>query len=759
MEFLSEPAAVSNDSSAAAPELLSPAGSPDSLRAALAAGADAVYFGGASFSNRMRARNFGEDELSDAVRLCHSAGAAAHITVNTRVRDREMDDLLRFADRLLSAPSDAVPDAFIVADFGAAREIHRRFPGLSLHASTQTSLSSLSDCRMLEEMGFSRLVVPRELTREEIQKLCAAAPLEIEMFLHGAHCVSLSGQCLLSCMMGGRSGNRGECAQPCRLPFTLRRCDHVNRGNGDVTGHPLSLADLCLAGRIPEVLGTGVRSLKIEGRLKSPDYVYGTTKIYRILLDERRSATDKERKALADLFSRGFTDGYFSYNYTCMASRQVSGESAKTPSISKADIDQALDQRLRSREVQATCVPLSAEFRLLSGEPARFTLALREAPEHAVSVTGDAPQTADGKPLTAASAAKNLTKFGDTKYSLSADDITFVLGEHLWYPVSALNQLRRDALALLESETEQQKPDAPSEVSAKPVGSTAFLPYIVPDSPPKTVGKPIRTAEVADLRTLFDPPVSQGFAEFFDTVYVPAHTFAEAVEKAKNQPFPTELAAVLPPLMPSDENTEALLEAVKAAGRRRVLCHTLGQVSLARQHGLLADMSFRANLTNTAAFAEYRRIGCERIVLSPEIPPAAVAGIGGGAIVYGRLPLMTLARCVICGGKCPFGRHGGRAANRNKYSLEPNSKITKSPCCAAVLRDRKGEEFPVLGFRGMDCTNVVYNAVPTWMADRADQLRPIAHQHFLFTTETSEEADRVVRAYLEKRPYARGRRM
>ncbi|MBO4932591.1 MAG: U32 family peptidase, partial [Clostridia bacterium] len=203
------------------PELLAPAGSVDSLRAALAAGADAVYFGGTSFSNRMRAKNFGDSELTDAIRLCHSVGAAAHITVNTRVRDREMDEILRLADTLLNVGDpDASPDALIVADFGIAREIHRRYPEIALHASTQTSFASPADCRMLAEMGFTRLVIPRELSRAEIRRLCEQSPLEIEMFIHGAHCVSCSGQCLMSYTMGGRSGNRGECAQPCRLPFS-----------------------------------------------------------------------------------------------------------------------------------------------------------------------------------------------------------------------------------------------------------------------------------------------------------------------------------------------------------------------------------------------------------------------------------------------------------------------------------------------------------------------------------------------------------
>lgn len=761
--ILSESSSVTNPAKPL-PELLAPAGSIDSLRAALAAGADAVYFGGTSFSNRMRAKNFGDSELSDAIRLCHSVGAAAHITVNTRVRDREMDDILRLADTLLGNP-DAAPDALIVADFGIAREIHRRYPEIALHASTQTSLSSPADCKMLAEMGFSRLVIPRELTRFEIKNLCDAAPLEIEMFLHGAHCVSCSGQCLLSYMMGGRSGNRGECAQPCRLPFEIKRTDGAestkkrsdNRNSAQKSG-ALSLADMCLAGRIPEVIDTGVRSLKIEGRLKSAAYVYGTTKIYRTLLDERRCATEEEVRELAKLFSRGYTDGYFSYNYTRMSSVQVSGDAEKSPAGRTSEINKALDVRIRTNAIPETLVPLTAEFMLTEGVPARFTLSRKDTPDCTATVTGDVPQTAAGNPITDGSAAKNLTKFGGTKYSLSVDDITFRIGENLWYPVSALNDLRRRALTALEecviAEPEREEVQKITEKSAD------LLTY-TPDSFEKFTGKTIRTAEVADIRTLLEPSVSREFSDYFDTVYVPAYSFTEAVERSKNQPF-AELAAVLPVYTPSDEILEKLFENLKNTGCKRVLCHTIGQVHLVEKYNFSADMSFRANITNTAAYAEYRRIGCDRIVLSPEIPPAAVESIGGGAVVYGRLPLMTLARCVICDGKCPFGNRGGRAVELNNYTLSTNSNLTKNPraaCCTAVLRDRKGEEFPVIGTPMYDCVNIVYNSVPTWMADRSDQIKHISHQHFMFTTETPNEADRVVRDYIKKRPTERGRRL
>ena len=201
------------------PELLAPAGSPEALTAAMAAGADAVYFGGSAFSNRMRARNFGTDELTEALRQTGRWGVRSYITINTRVRDDEMGDVLRLAEFLLKGGCSG----FITADMGIAAQIHSAFPEAMLHGSTQMTMANAEDARMMAEHGFTRMVVPREISLAELQELTRESPLEIEMFLHGAYCVSVSGQCLMSWAMGGRSGNRGECAQPCRMVYRTER--------------------------------------------------------------------------------------------------------------------------------------------------------------------------------------------------------------------------------------------------------------------------------------------------------------------------------------------------------------------------------------------------------------------------------------------------------------------------------------------------------------------------------------------------------
>lgn len=279
------------------PFLLSPAGSYAALRAAVDAGADEVYLGGSEFNARMNAGNFDKAQLIKASALCREAGVKLHITLNTLVFDREFKQVLEYADFLAS---EVEPNALIVQDIGLACELRRRFPRLALHASTQMRIHSPEDAVFLKNLGFTRAVLARELPKEDIAAF-AATGLETEVFVHGAICVSESGGCLMSSVIGGRSGNRGECAQPCRLPYRTAN-----------NKYPLSLKDMCLAGHITELFETGVSSLKIEGRMKSPEYVGAVTAVYRRLIDENRNADESELKLLKSVFSRsGFTDGYF----------------------------------------------------------------------------------------------------------------------------------------------------------------------------------------------------------------------------------------------------------------------------------------------------------------------------------------------------------------------------------------------------------------------------------------------------------------
>ncbi|MBR5314755.1 MAG: U32 family peptidase, partial [Clostridia bacterium] len=276
------------------PELLAPVGSEETLGAAIKAGADAVYLGGKLYNARMNAKNFDSDGIKRAVELCHSNGVRLYITLNTLIYDRNFKDALKYAEELYKSGVDAL----ITADVGLSRTIKKELPDFELHASTQMTGHNVAAAEYLAEMGFSRMVCAREMSKNDINELVKKSPIEIEMFIHGAMCVCQSGQCLMSSFIGNRSGNRGECAQPCRLPYN--------------NGYPISLKDMCLANHVKELIDMGVASLKIEGRMKSPSYVYSVVSTYRKLLDENRNATPKEIEKLASVFSRGgFSDGYF----------------------------------------------------------------------------------------------------------------------------------------------------------------------------------------------------------------------------------------------------------------------------------------------------------------------------------------------------------------------------------------------------------------------------------------------------------------
>ncbi|MGM9642493.1 MAG: U32 family peptidase [Eubacteriales bacterium] len=281
------------------PELLAPAGSPEALSAAIRAGADAVYMGASGFNARIGAANFTPESLKYEIARAHEAGVRIYLTLNTLVYDREIPEMLGTAEAAYLAGADAL----IVADLGVASLLRRTFPDLPLHASTQMSGHNLDAARELHKLGFERMVIVRETSRENMELICRQSPIEIEAFVHGALCVCHSGQCLFSSIVGGRSGNRGLCAQPCRLPYT---------GERGSRSYPLSLKDLSLAEHLPELIDMGVSSLKVEGRMKPPEYVGGVISIWRRLLDECRGATPEEMRRLAEIFSRqGFTDGYY----------------------------------------------------------------------------------------------------------------------------------------------------------------------------------------------------------------------------------------------------------------------------------------------------------------------------------------------------------------------------------------------------------------------------------------------------------------
>ncbi len=659
------------------PELLCPAGSPEALDAAIEGGADAVYLGGQAFNARMNAKNFGGDALRSAVLRAHRFGVKVYLTLNTLVTDRELPAFVEAAREA----QEAGVDALIVADLGGAAAIHRALPDLELHASTQMSAHNAAAGIELQRLGFSRMVIARETSEEDIKAIVAKSPIEIEMFIHGALCVSHSGQCLFSSLVGGRSGNRGECAQPCRLPYS---CDTCKKSKN---AYPLSLKDLSLAAHVPALIASGVSSLKIEGRMKSPEYVRDTARIWRRLLDESRAATPAEMRQLADAFSRGgFTDGY----YQGQIDRSMLGiRSEADKSVSRAQIPfEGLTKKLA----------LTASAILQKETPITLTLSDKT---HTVTVTGENPMPAINAPMSEESARKSLSKFGGTVYELT--DLDIALDEGLMVPVSQLNDLRRRALAALEA-------------AAMPHASTIQASY----SRKNPTGKRGTTRSAS-----FTSPaqITREAQAFFDRIYLPLAHFSQKAN-----------GVILPPVLFDSELPEAteLLQKAVQNGAKYALCGNLGHIALAKKMGLIPVGDYRLNLANRESACAAEDLGIDSMILSPELTLPQIRDIGGdtAVIVYGRIPLMMLEKCII-------------------RELADCKTCDKG---AVLLRDRRGFIFPVL--REWKHRNVIYNSLPTGMSDREEALlrAGVTARHFLFSIETASEVDEVIRAYRTHKP-------
>ena len=358
-------------------ELLSPAGSLDALHAAVCNGADAVYLGVDAFNARHGARNFTLDELPDVVRYCHVRGVAVHLTLNTLVTDREMPDAAEY----IAAAARAGVDAFIVQDLGMVSLCHQIAPKVALHASTQMSLHSLEGVREAAELGLSRAVLARELPRDAIAFICRNSPIEIEVFVHGALCMCYSGQCYMSSVIGRRSGNRGQCAQPCRLPYGYDRFEDK---------YPLSLRDNCLIRYLGELDRMGVASIKIEGRMKRPEYVATVTGIYREALDGADVGRG-QMEALRAAFSRqGFTQGY----YEGAPGRQMFG--TRLPEQENKALLQSARATYESIEPQR--VPV--QFYAIAARGQNLMVAAQDGNGNICKAQGDVPQEAERRAIT-----------------------------------------------------------------------------------------------------------------------------------------------------------------------------------------------------------------------------------------------------------------------------------------------------------------------------------------------------------------------
>lgn len=677
-------------------ELLSPAGSMESVEAAVQNGADAVYFGYGAFNARRNAKNFTPEQAAQAVSYCHLRGVKVHLTLNTLLTDRE----LPLAAQLAAQASDMGVDALIVQDLGVVRMLKQAAPDLPLHASTQMSVHSLDGVKRCADLGFQRVVLSRELSRDQIEYICARSPVEIETFAHGALCMCYSGQCYFSAVIGERSGNRGLCAQPCRLKYGW--------GN-KADGYPLSLKDASMVEHLRELKKMGVACLKLEGRMKRPEYVAVVTRIYANAIKENREPTRQELEELELAFSRqGFTDGY----YMDRKGPQMFGvrEEMSEPKELFARARATYENGENRKE------PVQFFAKICAGQPAQAAVQDREG--RLVTVEGPEPESAVNVPLTREKVAGQLSRTGGTPYA--CEKAVVRIDEGLSLPLSALNAMRRQALeelsrqrvALPERRTGPFRPGVRYESRRQPPVFTLSL---------------RRAEQLSDQLLALSPAL----------IYLPVEELSahpELLERTRAAGVP--VGAALPRICWDREwpQVKEALADLKKRGVDQALCPTWDGVERALQLGLRARGDFGLNTFNSQALKQLRQMGLESATLSFELKLAQIRDLSKAIdtefIAYGRLPLMITENCIVY-------NHSGQHT------------------CAGVnqLVDRKGERFPVV--KAFGCRNEILNAKKIFLADKAADWQRLGlwAARLQFTTENAAECVQVLSRYLGQGRY------
>lgn len=660
------------------PEILAPAGSPEALTAAIRAGADAVYVGGKRFSARNSAANFSDEELAEALRLCHSSGAKLYLAVNTIISDDEAEG---FAEYIRSASALGV-DGYIVQDWGAAQIMRSIVPDALIHASTQMSMHTAAGARLLRSLGYVRVVPARELGRDVLGRICRE-DVEVEVFVHGALCMSVSGQCYMSAMIGSRSANRGCCGQACRLPFSAV---------GDKNAAALSLKDLSLLERTDELREIGVDSLKIEGRMKRPEYVASAVSE----LKKALGGDAPDMQLLRGIFSRsGFTDGYFTGKRQDMFGVREKDDVTAARSL----IPQIHELYRSSRQVHT--VDMHAEIR--AGKPVTVTAACGDISE---TVTGDAPAAAQNRPTDISAVEKQLSKLGDTVFTLGS--LTADIGEGLFVPAGKLNELRRQlADKLTEAVIDRNTPR---------YHATGTLPEL-----PMVKRKP-REGELP-LRTLCRTAEQAiAAAERSEYVIVPEAVIGEELLRS----VPAKKLIVSPPRFITDEDAlTARLAALKELGADRLFCHTPDSVAIGQTLGMKLHGSFTLNVYNSYSAEFLRSLGLEDCVVSIESTTEQFAkmrtALPLGAVVYGRLPLMLTRNCPI----------------KNEVGCAK---------CTGHLIDRTGRKLPVA------CSKEYVEVLNSDVLYMGDRLAELTRADFGLVLLHDEDADQTAAALSGRKP-------
>lgn len=658
------------------PEILAPAGTMEALKAAVNCGADSVYFGGKALNARRNAENFDEEQLREAISYAHLHGTKLFQTLNIVMFDGEERELLLAAETAARLGVDAA----IVQDWGVLSILKSAVPELPLYASTQMAVHNLEGAKAAEQLGCKRIVLAREMTAAEIEKVVKGVSAQVEVFVHGALCMSVSGQCYLSSMLGGRSGNRGLCAQPCRLPFSC----------GSAT-HALSLKDLSLVERVRELSDLGVSSLKIEGRMKRPEYVAAATKSCNLAV---RGDSDSELDtALRAVFARsGFTDGYAKGKL----SRDMFGTRLKEDVTAAKTVLPKLE-RLYDKE--QPLIPVDFYLSIIENET--VTLSGSAKGKSYFADSGVMPEKAINKPMTADVLRQRISKCGGTQFY--ANDVEIDLDDGLIVPSSVINALRREVLENLSLKIGER-------------GKNRFVPINLSHSVHICGDKKIYI-RLSDIAQLPDD------LEKVETVYLPLGT---DTEKLKTLSQRVKVGVEIPRgIFGTAEKVYAQLKEAKRSGINLAYATNLDGLAMARELEMEIHTGFTLNIFNTLSLSELEKLGVSEATVSVELTLQQIKKLGGklkrGVIAYGSIPLMLTRNCPI---------RNGKTCDKCKSN--------------SYLTDRMGVKFPVVCSNG--CSEVL-NSRPIYLADRLGEIENVDFITLYFTKESKSEVENVIRQY------------
>lgn len=768
------------------PELLSPCGSPESLRAAVNNGADAVYLGGKSFSARKFAGNFSIEELKEACDYCHVRGVKVYVTVNTLYKDSELNNFIEFIKELYVIGVDAL----IVQDVGAANLIKRSFPDIKLNASTQLTANTIEDVEFLNKNGFDKVILSRELTLEEVKNIRAKTNVDIECFVHGALCVSYSGQCIMSSILGGRSGNRGCCAQPCRLPYKL-----YNNYEMVDEGYLMSPKDIEALEILPELIGAGINSFKIEGRMKNPEYVAGVTAIYRKYIDlyfenpDAYSVNKDDIKVLLQLFNRGgFTNGYFTspsgrdmmsverpkawglktgivdvydskYGRASIRTREplvpgdgieiwtekephpgcgiskqsragqvisvmIKGDIKKNDVVYKTYDKSLMDSMKKTYEKDIKKTSIYGKLTAKLGKPLNLKLWLENGTS--VSVEGGMADKAQKRPTTEEDLRKHISKMGNTPFELIKADI--ICDKDIYVDIKTLNELRRNACETLENALKKKTEHAEPDFIAFPETSVSGVKIN------KKVNAKVRNRDQLNAVLSVDG---------IDTVYYElCEDFEENFEYIINTVHEkgVKLYAAFPRIY--RENTKEIygdfVSKLKNSLIDGFLVTSVGLFDMVKSFGKGIAIDYNMNVFNNEAVEYYKHRGADRVTMSVELNVKELneaADDDCEMVVYGYIPLMTTVQC-------PIGNYAGGKTN----GLYCKERYTDANY---VLKDRKDVAFPLLP----DCEQCVcqiLNSKPLFSLKFYDEIleTPTGSVRLDFTKETFDETAEITKVYV-----------